>query len=597
MNSQKYEWKTWQDINWRTVETAVFKLQKRIYRASQRGDVKLAHRLQRLLTKSFYGRLWATRKVTQDNTGKVTAGVDGKKSLTPKQRLELVETLKSGRKAKPLRRVWIPKPNGENRGLGIPTIEDRARQCLVKIALEPQWESKFEENSYGFRPARSCQDAIQAIFNAIKQKAKYVLDADIAKCFDKIDHQKLLAKLETYPQLRHQIKQWLKSGVKEGGSWYPTREGTPQGGVCSPLLANIALHGMEIEIKNYAQTLKGGKRDNQTALSLIRYADDFVILHENLEVIRDCQKLIENWLKDIGLELKPSKTRISHTLYEYEGNIGFDFLGFKIRQYPVGKCQSTKSSQGKLLGFKPIIKPSKEKIKAHVQRLGEVISKHKSSSQLALIKELNPIIRGWSNYYATQCSKETFSSCDHILYQQLKRWAERRHPKKAKTWVANKYWHSEGNRNWVFATKEGKGGYKLQFHADTPIVRHTKVKGNRSIYDGDLVYWSSRLGKHPQMPTQKAKLLKKQKGKCNHCGLYFQDGDLMEIDHIIPKSKGGKNESKNLQLLHRHCHDDKTTRDGSLNRTYDKGSISEEPDAPKGARPVLQTSQTGDCLA
>jgi RNA-directed DNA polymerase len=235
----------------------------------------------------------------------------------------------------------------------------------------------------------------------------------------------------------------------------------------------------------------------------------------------DCKELIENWLKDMGLELKPSKTRISHTLSEYKGNIGFEFLGFNIRQYPVGKCQSAKSSKGKLLGFKTIIKPSKEKIKAHIKRLGEVIRKHKSSSQLTLIKELNPIIRGWSNYYARQCSKKTFSYCDYILYQQLKRWAESRHPKKGKRWVADKYWHSQGNRNWVFATK----GYKLCFHADTPIVRHTKVKGNRSIYDGDLVYWSSRLGKHPQMPTSKAKLLKKQKGKCNHCGLYFKDDD------------------------------------------------------------------------
>ena len=460
-----YEWNEWRKINWKKVERQTFKLQTRIYRASQSGNVKLVHRLQRLLTTSFYGRLWATRKVTQDNRGKVTAGVDGKKSLTPKQRLELVLTLKEGRKAKPLRRVWIPKPSGEKRGLGIPTIEDRARQCLIKMALEPQWESKFEENSYGFRPARSCHDAIQAIFYGIGQKAKYVLDADISKCFDKIDHQKLLAKLQTYPQLRHQIKQWLKSGVKENGSWYPTNEGTPQGGVCSPLLANIALHGMEIEIKNYAQTLRGGKRDNQKTLNLIRYADDFVILHEKLEVIMDCKKLIENWLKEIGLELKPSKTRISHTLNECEGNIGFDFLGFNIRQYPVGKGQSVKSSKGKLLGFKTIIKPSKGKIKAHVKRLGEVIRKHKSSSQLALIKELNPIIRGWSNYYATQCSKEIFSYCDHILYQQLKRWAERRHPKKGKTWVANKYWHSEGNRNWVFANK----GYKLCFFSSLAL--------------------------------------------------------------------------------------------------------------------------------
>ena len=591
-NLPMYEWNEWREINWKKVERQTFKLQTRIYRASQRGDVKLVHKLQRLLTKSFYGRLWATRKVTQDNRGKVTAGVDGKKSLTAKQRLELVLTLKSGRKAKPLRRVWIPKASGEKRSLGIPTIEDRARQCLIKMALEPQWESKFEENVYGFRPARSCHDAIQAIFYAINQKAKYVLDADIAHCFDKIDHQKLLTKLETYPQLQQQIKQWLKSGVKENGSWYPTTEGTPQGSVCSPLLNNIALHGMEIEIKNYAQTLRGGKRDNQKSLNLIKYADDFVILHENLEVIMDCKKLIEKWLKDIGLELKSSKTRISHTLKEYEGNIGFDFLGHNIRQYPVGKGQSAKSSKRKILGFKTIIKPSKGKIKAHIKRLGEVIRKHKSSSQLTLIKELNPIIRGWSKYYATQCSKKTFSYCDYVLYQQLKRWAERRHPKKGKKWVADKYWHSQGNRNWVFATK----GYKLCIHADTPIVRHTKVRGNRSIYDGDLVYWSSRLGKHPQMPTHKAKLLKKQKGKCNHCGLYFKDDDLMEIDHIIPKSLGGKKEYKNLQLLHRHCHDDKTTKDGSLNRTYDRGSISEEPDEVKVSRPVLKTSQIGDCL-
>jgi RNA-directed DNA polymerase len=378
-----------------------------------------------------------------------------------------------------------------------------------------------------------------------------------------------------------------------GKDLFPTTEGTPQGGVVSPTLANIALHGMELELKKFARTWKGRKDRNESSLSIVRYADDFVILHKDIERIVQCKELIEHWLVEIGLELKPSKTRISHTLYKYEGNVGFDFLGFTVRQFEVGKKHSGKSTKGALLGFKTIIKPSEAKIKTHIEKLGDVIDKHQASSQDLLIMRLNQIIRGWSNYYRTVCSKETYSRCDHLLYSQLKRWAERRHPNKSKSWVANKYWHSKDQKNWVF----GNNGFTLLTHSETEITRHTKVKGDVSPFDGDWIYWTSRMGKHPEVSTKMATLLKKQNGKCNHCGLSFKDGDLLEIDHITPTSlDGSKWKYENLQVLHRHCHDVKTASDGSLNRTHDKGFIGEEPCEMKVSCTVLKTSQDGDIL-
>ncbi|MCL1463838.1 group II intron reverse transcriptase/maturase [Argonema galeatum] len=549
----------WKDLNWRKLERVTFKLQKRIFQASERGDVKAVRKLQKTLIRSWSAKCIAVRRVTQDNQGKNTAGVDGVKTLTPRRRMTLASGLRITGKSKPARRVMIPKPGTEEkRPPGIPTIYDRALQALVKLTLEPEWEAKFEPNSYGFRPGRSCHDAIGAIYNIINQKAKYVLDADIAKCFDRINHEALLTKVNTFPTMRRQIKAWLKAGVIDQGELFPTNEGTPQGGVISPLLANIALHGMEERVKQYAETLKGQKENNRQALSLVRYADDFVIIHEDISVVQTCQKIIAEWLSDIGLELKPSKTKLTHTYSEYEGNAGFEFLGFHIQQHKSGNYRCAKSSHGKPLGFNTLITPDKAKIKTHLKKIAEVIDAHKTAPQAALISKLNPIIRGWSNYYSTVVSKETFSKVDHLVWDKLRAWVRNRGKGDINK---DKYWRTVGDRNWCFSTEDG---LELADHAATPIVRHVKVKGEASPYNGNWIYWSKRRGEYPGTSSRVAKLLKRQQGKCTHCGLYFTSTDIVEVDHDKPKSLGGKDTYDNLRLLHTHCHDTKTANDGSL---------------------------------
>jgi RNA-directed DNA polymerase len=571
-----YEWQT---LPWRQLEAAVYKLQKRIFRASQRGESKAVHRLQRLLIRSWAARCVAVRKVTQDNRGKRTAGVDGVKHLPPTQRLALAAHLPIRPTGRAVRRVWIPKPGKpERRPLGIPTLRDRAAQTLVRLALEPEWEAQFEPNSFGFRPGRSAHDALEMLFTALCKKPKYVLDADIAACFDRIDHTALLVKLRTAPTLRRAIHGWLKAGVVDGAARFPTEAGTPQGGPLSPLLANIALHGLETHLRAAfpRDRYTKGRVDWGWQPVVVRYADDFVVLHEDRQVIEQARQLAAQWLARVGLELKPEKTRISHTLIPHDGRVGFDFLGFTVRQYRVGYHRS-----GALrLGFKTWITPSKASQQRHYAALAAAVHRQRTATQGQLLGTLNPLIRGWANYHARSVAQAVFNRMDHRLFGRLLRWARRRHPRKSATWAVRRYWHTRGANHWVFGEPAGP---RLASHARTPIRRHILVRRDASPYDGNWAYWASRLGRHPELPASKAALLQRQHGRCAGCGRYFLErGELMEIDHRIPRSRGGSDATTNRQLLHAHCHAAKTATDGShrprprevsMTRTDHRGAV------------------------
>ena len=545
----------WDAIAWHKLERCVFKLQKRIYRASSRGDVKTVHKLQRLLTKSKAAALVAAKRVAQTNQGKKTAGIDGIASLTSRQKLKLAEEVARNplpAKAKPVRRVWIPKPGkDEMRGLGIPVMADRARQALAKLALEPEWEAKFEPNSYGFRPGRSCHDAIEEIWVSILKAEKYVLDADIAKCFDRINHAALLAKLGTYPAMRRAVRAWLRAGIMDGGELFPTTEGTPQGGVISPLLANIALHGLETAVRAafpHFKPPRSSKPNVPWKPKVIRYADDFVILHRDRDELLKAKAIAEEWLKGMGLEMKPSKTRITHTLKEIDGPAGFDFLGFNIRQYPRGKTRCTTNGLGEATGFAPSIRPSPQSQERLLQKVRDLLRSNQATRQATLVAKLSPILKGWGNYFSTVVSKEVFRKMDNLLFWKLWPWTVRRHPNKNRKWVADRYWVRDGH-GWTFGKK---GVAVLPKLAAIPIRRYVKVQGIRTPFDGDAIYWSIRTGKHPELPWGYPKLLKAQKGRCPVCGLHFIPGDSMQPLGLSrrPAVLPGR-----TALVHQHCTD------------------------------------------
>jgi RNA-directed DNA polymerase len=531
----------WKSLPWKDIQWNVFHLQKRIYRAARRNDVKRVHDLQRLLLRSWSARCLAVRRVTQDNRGKRTPGVDGVASLTPSQRMRMVGDLRNlaNHTPAPLRRVYIPKPGKkEMRGLSIPTMLDRALQALVKLALESEWEARFEPNSYGFRPGRSPHDAIESIFNFIRLKPKYALDADITKCFDRISHDVILDKLHAIQPIQRLVRGWLKAGILDHGEMVFPEAGTAQGGPLSPLLANVALHGLETAACRAAPS--------KAPPGVIRYADDVVILHHDLDTLHYLQSVTAEWLAGIGLELHPDKTYISHTLEPCNGQVGFDFLGFHIRQYRVGKHR-TRTYRGEP-GYKTLIKPSRKALQRQRDKLRDIIQHHRGAPQAGLVYALNPVIQGWANYYQYCVAKHDFQILDNTLYHQLTRWARYRHPRKSGKWCYHRYWRKVNGR-----VRFSDGESVLSFHQTTAVTRFVKVQGDRSPFDGDWVYWSTRLGRDPSKPRRVTRLLKRQRGCCALCELRFTTEDVIEVHHH--DENHNNNGFDNLRLMHGHCHD------------------------------------------
>jgi RNA-directed DNA polymerase len=533
----------WDAIDWRKADRIVRNLRCRIFRAAQANDLRKVRSLQKLMLRCHSNILMAVRRVTQVNAGKNTPGVDKVIVKTPAARGRLVDSLSTCQpwRASPVRRVYIPKANGKQRPLGIPTVLDRALQAQVKQALEPEWEARFEGSSYGFRPGRSCHDAIAKIYSLARpnKRKKWVVDADIKGAFDNIDHDFLLRAIGEAPG-RELVRQWLKAGVMEDGSYHATEAGTPQGGVISPLLLNVALHGMEkaLGVRHTPQGQIAGER------AVVRYADDFVVFCESREdADRVKEKILPPWLAERGLCLSEEKTRIVHL------SEGFEFLGFHVRHYRAPRTTRT--------GFKLLIRPSPKGIIRKRQELRELWLGLKGHSLDAVLKRLNPIIRGWANYYRPVVASRVFGEMDRWMYLRQKRFVKHRHPNKPGKWRRNRYWgklNPERNDIWVFGDKH-TGAYLLKFSWFT-IVRHVLVRGTASPDDPSLRdYWWARQKVNARHLTRSdLKLAEAQTWCCRVCGMSLFNGEEIQRHHKQPRTQSGTDSYSNRELVHLYCH-------------------------------------------
>ncbi len=458
----------WDQLDWPQCERHVRRLQARIVKATREGRWGKVKALQRLLTHSFSGKALAVKRVTE-NQGKRTPGVDGAIWQTPGAKHKAIGSLRRrGYQPQPLRRVHIPKANGKLRPLGIPTMKDRAMQALHLLALEPIAETLGDSHSYGFRKGRSTADAIEQCFTVLSPQnhAAWVMEGDIRGCFDYLSHEWMLDQIPTDTEV---LRRWLKAGYVENRTLFPTEAGTPQGGIISPTLANMTLDGLEQLLKVAFRRRRDGVRQYRLKVNLIRYADDFIITGPTKDVLEnEVRPLVEQFLCDRGLQLSPEKTCI--TLIEE----GFDFLGQNLRKY-----------DGKLL-----IKPSKKNTHIFLEKVRTIIQTNATTTQEVLIRQLNPVIRGWANYHQSIVAADSFRKVDHVLWQSLWCWAKRRHPKKSSQWVMRKYWHTIGQRSWVFAVDTGAKTptgqtvwVKLRLAADTKIQRHRQIKGTANPFD------------------------------------------------------------------------------------------------------------------